>query len=61
MKFIQGFNRFMFLPAMNTFDVLCIMLISQLIVNDSWWWFALYAVTIPLSALCQNIIQRLET
>lgn len=60
MKFIERFNRFMFLPAMNTFDVLCIMLISQLIVTDSWWWFALYAITIPFSAVVQNIIQRLE-
>lgn len=61
MKIIKYFNRFTFLPVFNVFDFLCIMTISSLIVNDSWWWFLAYAVTIPLSATVQNIVQRSES
>lgn len=61
MKIIKYFNRFAFLPVFNVFDFLCIMTISSLIVNDSWWWVLLYAVTIPLSSIFQTITQRSET
>ena len=61
MKIIKYFNRFTFLPVFNVFDFLCIMTISSLIVNHSWWWFLLYAVTMPLSATVQNIVQRSES
>jgi hypothetical protein len=55
MKFIQ---RFLFTPSMNTFDVFCILTISSLIVNHSWWWFIAYAVTIPISGTMQTVVEN---
>lgn len=57
MKIVEHIKRFIFLPVMNVFDVLCIMMVSSLIVNHSWWWFLLYAITIPLSTLFQASIK----
>jgi|LauGreDrversion4_2_1035121.scaffolds.fasta_scaffold372737_2 hypothetical protein len=59
MKIFSFLSRFLFERSMNTFDVFCIMTISSLIARtESWLWLLLFIATIPISSMCQVIVEN---
>ena len=51
-------NYFFFKPALNWFDLVVLLTVTQLIMRDSYWWGLVYLVTIPISATMQVLTER---
>ena len=51
-------NYFFFKPALNWFDLVVLLTVTQLIMHDSYWWGLAYLITIPISATMQVLTER---
>ena len=58
MKFVAWWNKFMYTPSFNVFDVLAWSIVIRLATTYSYWWFLLYLLTIPFSAIQQLRLEK---
>ena len=58
MKFAAWWNKFMYAPSFNVFDVLAWAIVIHLATTYSYWWFLLYILTIPFSAIQQMRLEK---
>ena len=58
MKFVAWWNKFMYTPSFNVFDVLAWSIVIHLATTYSYWWFLLYLLTIPFSAIQQLRLEK---
>lgn len=49
MKFLDMWNRFMYTPSFNRFDVVAWIIVTNLAIIYSYWWFLLYIPSVFFS------------
>ena len=59
-KFVAWWNKFMYTPSFNAFDVLSWAIVIHLATTYSYWWFLLYLLTIPFSSIQQIRLEKNE-
>jgi hypothetical protein len=60
MKFLDLWNKFMFTPTFNVFDVVVWAIVLTLATTYSYWWFLLYIPATVFSSLQQIMLEQNE-
>ena len=57
-KFLKMWNRFMYTPRFNIFDILALIIVTYLATTYSYWWFLLFILTCTFSAIQELRLEK---